>query len=181
MSTIRSAPMRDAEVIDARAERRQSRRGRAVQWSVGLTLLAFGVPAWFVGGRYTVEGWVIWLNRLLGWFGVAEQLPVPRGWPLLALVIVAALIYSRVEVAHRPWRRVDGRWMLAAPLAWAAWVLIVGTDLGSTYQGIITPPAGSEQWVRDVAASDWASGFATFVLTFGPEWFILGGIRLLKG
>lgn len=173
--------MRDHEVVDARAERSAGRRGRAVQWSVGLTLLAFGIPAWFIGGRYTVEGWVIWLNRLLGWFGVTDRIPVPLGWPLLGLVVVAALIYSRVEVKHRPWRRVDKRWVLAPALAWVAWVLIVGTDLGSTYQGIVSPPAGAEQWLKDVAASDWASGFGAILLTFAPEWLILGGIRLLKG
>ena len=180
--TVRSAPLQDGQAVeDARAGRRV-RRGRHVQWSVGLALLAFGAPAWVVGGRYTVEGWAIWLNRLAGWLGIPEQLAAPAGWALLGWVAALGLIYSRVEVAHRPWSRASGRWVLAAPLAWVAWVLVVGTDLGTTYEGLIAPPAaGADAWRIDLAASEGAAGVAAILLTFGPEWLILGAWKLLKG
>lgn len=147
-------------------------------WSVGVVLLAFGVPGWLAGGRYTVDGWVVWLNWFSTWLHIPASIPRIAGWGLL-LVLPVAYIYSQVEVTHRPVRRVGSHWRSAGPLFWAAWLLIVATDVGSTYQGVRAPAPGAWEITRQVAAEPWLAFFWASILTFAPERLIIGGIRLL--
>lgn len=149
-------------------------------WAVGVALFAFGIPMWLAGGKYTVEGWIEWIRMLSTWFGTPLAIPRPVGWWLLVILPVA-IIYSRVEVRHRPasWRA--GRMHFTHdPLFWVAWLLIVCTDIFTTYTGVRSPAADATLLLQQVASSWWLSGTWATILTFAPEWMIIGGMYLIR-
>lgn len=149
-------------------------------WAVGVALLAFGVPGWLVAGKYTVEGWIEWIRMLSTWFGTPLAIPRPVGWWLL-IILPVALIYSRVEVKHRPinWRNRRLR-LSSDPLFWVAWLLIVSTDILTTYTGVRSPAADAALLLQQVASSWWLSGTWATILTFAPEWMIIGAAYLIR-
>lgn len=150
-------------------------------WPVGIALLIFGIPMWLIGGQYTVEGWVEWINTFISLFNIAVTIPRPVGYWLLGILVPVAFIYSQVEVRHRPIRWKAGRLHFNPNLLfWVAWLCIVGTDLITTYTGVRTPAADAWQITRQVAASTWGAGSWATILTFAPEWMILGGVYLIK-
>lgn len=147
--------------------------------AVGVVALAFGAGGWLMGGKYTLEGWVIWLNWFLAWLGLPLRVPSIAGWWFL-LIFPLALLYSKVEVSHRPAQQVRGVWTFAPPIFWLVWALIVVTDIGSTFAGVKAPAPDAWALTKQIAASDWYSGIWATILTFAPEWFILGGLTLLR-
>lgn len=153
-------------------------------WALALALLAFGSIAWVLGGMFTLDGWVSWLNGFLGIVRLPIALPSAIGlWRLLFIPI--AVIYSYVETKNRPVRRgKDGRLHVEAPLFWVGFILITLTDIGSTAVGMqqLNPSAWGvlQPTVTWIASAGWRIGAAATVLTFAPEWAILGGIWLLK-
>lgn len=167
---VRSTPPTSAPV---------ARKTSASAWAVGLVVLAFGFGGWLAGGKYTVEGWIVWLNWFLVWVGFPFRVPPVAGWGLL-IILPVALVYSRVEVAHRPVWRSGGQWHFAEPIFWIAWLLIVGTDVGSTYAGVRSPSPDAFLVTRQVAAVPWLSVVWAVLLTFSPEWLIIAGLKLLR-
>jgi len=164
---VRSAPMASA------AARRQM-SGNEI--AAGIALIVFGALLWLAGARYTLTGWVYGLNWFAAWLGLPAQIPPPVGMAVLFAVPIG-LVYSLVEL-YRPWKA-RGDWTAAA-LIWVIWVIIVFTDGGSTFLGVkqVAPDA----WLitRQVAASDYLAGGWSLVLTFIPEWLMIGGIKLLR-
>lgn len=148
--------------------------------AAGVLALAFGVIFWAVGGKYTLEGWVIGLNLLLGFLDVPVRIARPDGWWVLLFVPLAAA-YSWVEVRARPPRlkrlKQLRRWLAPALL----WAIVIGTDVGSTFAGVQNP--GPRPWPISVwlAATDVAGGVWAVALTFFPESLILYGWRELFG
>lgn len=146
--------------------------------AVALLALAFGIAFWAVGGKYTLDGWVIGLNVLLGHLQLPARIPRPAGWWIL-LFIPLALAYTWVELRARPQRPKPGeldRWMIAALL----WLIVILTDIGSTFAGVQNP--GPRPWPISVwlAETDLAGGVWSVLLTFFPELLILYGLRELK-
>jgi len=86
-------------------------------------------------------------------------------------------VYSRVET--RIWHQRAGS-LMRAPLFWIGWVIIVGTDVGSTYLGVRTPPADAWPITLQIASSAGVSFVVSLVLTFIPEWMLIGAVRFLK-
>lgn len=148
-------------------------------WAVGIALLAFGIPGWLAGGKYTVNGWIEWGNWFLTWLEVNARIPALAGYWLL-LILPAAYVYSEIEVRHRPAWRSSGRWHFSPPLVWAIWLLVVGTDVASTYTGVRVPAADAFLITRQVATDPLFAFAWSSLLTFAPEWLILGGIRFLR-
>jgi hypothetical protein len=150
--------------------------------TVGLAALLLGVLGWLSGGKYSVEGWVVWLNLFLDWLKLPLQLPTPAGWWVL-IILPVAYFYSDIEVRHRPFVMDWSTWtprMSIDLLFWVVWLVIVGTDVGSTFRGVRGPSPGAWPLVQQVTGSDWLSAAWAIVLTFAPEWLIIGGVKLLR-
>ena len=146
--------------------------------------MAFGTIGWILGGMFTLDGWVSWVNGVFGLARLPLAIPEVAGlWRLLFIPI--ALIYSYVETRNRPLSRdKGGKWKIEAPLFWVGFILITLTDIGSTAVGLQnTNPA---QWgvlrptIAWVLGDGWRIGTLATVLTFAPEWLIMGGNWILR-
>lgn len=153
-------------------------------WALGMALLIFGGIGWIFGGMFTLDGWISWVNGILTIVRIPLSLPAATGlWRLLFIPL--AVIYSRVETHHRPvWRDEDKQWHFEQPLFWVGFILITLTDIGSTAVGLQFTDAGAwgalQPTVTWLVGSGVRIGAVATVLTFAPEWLILGGIWLLK-
>lgn len=157
------------------ADEQQARsRGIALPLRAGLLMLALlavaiAVPGWVRGARYTVEGWAIVVQVVLDILTLPVRVRVPAGSTLAILVLAAGAAYSVAEVFARPrqsWLRL-GVGTLA--LLVLLWLVLIGTDIGTTVIGVLnTPPTAwtAEQWI---AARPPAAALYGFFLTFYPE------------
>lgn len=146
------------------------------EWAIGAALIIFGLLGWLSGARYTLFGWVIGLNLFLVWLGLPITVPVPTGWWILAMVPIG-LVYSRVEMQVWKAHKRHGQ---ALALFVVGWLLIVATDVGSTYLGVRTPPTDAWPITQSIAASAFFAFAWAALLTFVSDWLILGGWRLLR-
>lgn len=145
------------------------------EWAVGSALIIFGLFGWLTGARYTLLGWVTGLNMFLTWLGLPASVPTPTGWWILAMIPIG-LIYSRVEMQIWKAHKRHGQ---ALALFIVSWLLIVATDVGSTYLGVRTPPVDAWQITRTIAASGGLAFLWAAVLTFASDWLIIGGWKLI--
>lgn len=179
---VRSEPLPSRE--PAQAAFRPASTIKSNKWALGFVLIAFGGIGWILGGMFTFDGWITWVNGLLAIVQLPVALPPATGLARF-LFIPLAIIYSRVEVKHRPvWRDKQGTFHFEAPLFWVGFILITLTDIGSTavgIQGVNPVQWGALQplvvWVLQSGAR---IGSVATILTFAPEWLIMGGIWLLK-
>ncbi len=147
-------------------------------WPAGIVAWLFGIPLWVVGAFYTLQGWTIGLNLVASAVHLPARVPAPGGWWVL-LLIPLGLLYSFVEVRlypHSPggnW----GRWFLLLFI----FAVVILSDLGTTYLSVITPDPDASALAKWAASTPLASGAWTVVLTFAPEWLIIGGYKLFGG
>ena len=144
------------------------------EWALGVALMVFGGALWIASAKYTLLGWVVGLNTALAWLGLPLRVPAPVSYAIL-LAVPLGVIYSRVET--RVWQ--GSRTIFRAPLFWLGWIVIVATDVGSTYLGVRTPAADAWPITIQIASSALVSFVVSLVLTFIPEWMILGALRFL--
>ena len=175
-------PVRSEPLVNGKPVTKVPRTGGT--WALALALIAFGGIGWLLGGMFTFDGWITWVN---GIFTIA-RLPIaipPAAGLYRLLFIPVAIAYSRVEVKHRPvWRDKQGKFHVEPPLFWVGFILITLTDIGSTAVGMQnTNPV---EWTALQPLVVWVLqtgarvGSVATVLTFAPEWMIMGGIWLLK-
>lgn len=145
-------------------------------WAIGVALIVFGLFGWLTGARYTLFGWVVGVNIFFAWLGLPIVMPVPSGWWILTMIPIA-LVYSRVEM--QVWKAHKRRGQSLALFA-LGWLLIVITDVGSTYLGVRTPPPDAWPITRTIAASAGWSFVWAAILTFVSDWLMLGGWKLVK-
>jgi hypothetical protein len=118
--------------------------------------------AWLAGAKYTLDGWLMGANLFLAWLNVPASITLTDPWVRVVGIVLIGLGYSAVEVALRP--RKNGS------IIWAAvWVLLMVSDVGSTFLGVISPRAGA--WPVSVWLSQtWGVALLwAVVLTIGPE------------
>jgi hypothetical protein len=165
-SNVRSEPLEDGK-------RKERQPPGASGWAIAVALLVFGTISWIVGAKYTLDGWIIGLNWLLAWLGLPLVVPAVTGWFVASCVLVG-LVYSRVEMAiwQARYRRIG--------VFWVAWLLIAFTDVISTFLGVRNVTQESTQLAQQVAASAPVSFVWALVLTFAPEYLMMGGKKLLK-
>jgi hypothetical protein len=166
--TVHSEPLKDGQRVT------QPPRVGAENIALAAALLFFGGLAWVAGGKFTVEGWADWLSRIGAWLGVEGALEAPRGWVLIGLTLAVGLVYSFVEL------RVRSSAARHSPLFWLAWLPLVATDVGSTYVGLRATPDTAPLIIQQIAASWVLSALVTAVLTFTPEYMVIGALRLLR-
>jgi hypothetical protein len=179
-----STPVRSEPLINGKPVTRQAKPRNGGTWALALALIAFGSIGWVLGGMFTFDGWITWVNGLLTIVRLPLAIP-PAAGLLRLLFIPLAIAYSRVEVKHRPvWRDKQGVFHFEPPLFWVGFLLITLTDIGSTAVGIQSTNVdewGTLQplvmWVTQAGAR---VGSIATILTFAPEWLIMGGIWLLK-
>ena len=167
-STVRSEPLKDGKpVVRART---------GGDWAVGCALIVFGLIGWLSGAKYTLFGWVVGANLFFAWLGLPLEVPAPSGWWILTMIPIG-VIYSWVEA--QVWRAHKRRGQALALFA-IGWLLIVATDVGSTYLGVRTPPADAWPITLTIAASAFMAFVWAAILTFVSDWLILGGAKLIK-
>lgn len=166
MSNVRSEPIKPEVPAQSKP--------RGGLFALAIVLFVFGAIGWIAGGKYTVEGWIIALNMFGRWVGVAAPIAQPRGWPLVALIVISGIMYSRVELLM--WRNTVQR----MPSFWIAWLLIIVSDVGSTFVGVISPPADAAPTLITLAAMPAFAFVWALVLTFMPEYLLVSAWRLLR-
>lgn len=157
--------------------------------SAGLLLLAFGLSLWVPAARFTADGWVAWINGIAAWFGGAPLIPRLSGGVLVIVAGVVGVIYSVTEIIWQPVQvkltthegKRQARWIVFPLAIWVLWFLSTATDIGTTYAGLLLPPADAAQAWKDLAKNQDACALLAIVLTFGPNWLILAGIHMLFG
>lgn len=145
-------------------------------WAIGVTLITFGCIGWLSGARYTLFGWVVGLNMFFAWLGLPIVIPTPVGWWILAMLPIG-LVYSRVEMQALRARTQHGSALARFVIGW---LLIVFTDVFTTYLGVRAPAPGAWPITQTIAASALLSLWWAAILTFVSDWLILGGIKLFK-
>lgn len=148
-------------------------------WPLGIVLLVFGLLWWLPAARTTVDGWVLIVNTIGAFFAMPGQLARLTGVPLLIAAIVVGLIYSRVETREMPIQREPDRIVFAAPMVWVGWLFLAVTDVGSTFLGVITPPAGAWPIHVQIASHQPTAFVLALVSTFAPDWIIIAALSLL--
>jgi hypothetical protein len=167
--TVRSSAPTSAPIVRKRAGN---------LWPAGVVAWLFGIPLWVVGAFYTLQGWTIGLNLVASAVHLPARMPAPSGWWVL-LLIPLGLLYSFVEVRlyprppHGDW----GRWFLLSVI----FAVVILSDLGTTYLSVVAPDPDASSVARWAASTPLASGVWTAVLTFAPEWLIIGGYKLFGG
>lgn len=169
-----ATPVRSEPLVNSKPASRPSISSGA--WAVGTALIVFGLIGWLTGARYTLLGWVAGLNMFFAWLGVPLAVPTPVGWWVLTMIPIG-LVYSRVEM--QVWKAHQRRGQALA-LFVVGWLLIVATDVGTTYLGVRAPQP--DAWPIRVTIADsavlaflWAA-----VLTFVSDWAIIGGWKLFR-
>ena len=152
------------------------RAPRAGEWAIGSTLIIFGLMGWLTGARYTLFGWVVGLNLFFAWLGLPIAIPTPAGWWILAMIPIG-IAYSRVELQVWNAHRRRGQ---ALALFLVGWLLIVATDVGTTYLGVRAPQPGAWPITQTIAANAGLAFVWSAVLTFASDWLIIGGMKLLR-
>lgn len=118
--------------------------------------------AWLAGAKYTLDGWILGVNLFLTWLHLPASVAINDPWARVVGIVLIGLGYSAVEVVLRPRRN--------GSIIWAAvWILLIVSDVGSTFLGVISPRDGA--WPVSVwLAQTWGAALAwAMILTFGPE------------
>ena len=144
-------------------------------WPLGLALLIAGGVGWLSGARYTLLGWGIGANLFFAWLGLPVTIPTPTGWWILLLIPVG-IAYSWGErriFRVRTAKRAD------MPQIVIGWLLIVITDVFTTYLGVRAPAADAWAITQMVGASVGLALLWACILTFVSDWMIDAGWKLL--
>lgn len=145
-------------------------------WAIGITLIVFGVIGWLSGARYTLFGWVIGLNMFFAWLGLPIVLPTPQSWWIL-IALPIGIVYSRVEMQALSIRSRHGSALARFTIGW---LLIVFTDVFTTYLGVRSPAPGAWPITQTIASSAALALIWASILTFVSDWLILGGLKFFK-
>jgi hypothetical protein len=158
---------------------------------IGLFAILFGVPLWLEAARFTRDGWILFINWLCARFSIPWQVPTLHWLVALAALVIIGVCYSHVELIKQPvkpprnWRkeffvwpkwRFERRWE-----AWIVWIVLVASDIGTTYAGAQTTDTGGIALMRDIAASGGRLAIYAILITFLPDRLIRFGWRALKG
>jgi hypothetical protein len=146
---------------------------------LGLVLVVFGVLWWLPAARTTVDGWVVILNVIMDFFGIAATVPYATGWLLLILAVVIGGIYSTVEARNLPIQRRNTVILFAPLMVWIGWLFLSTTDVASTFIGIMTPPIGAWAIHVQLASNPAAAAVLAVLSTFAPDWVIIFGVKML--
>lgn len=139
-------------------------------WAAVIGIL-FGLPVWFFGAVYTMEGLLLGINTGLAWATIPYALALPVGyWILLAIPV--GVIFSRIEFWQAPVHKINNKWISRPAPAWIVWGSLILIDVASTYAGY---QAEEHTWpiAQAIASGDLWTLIWSLVLTFCPEWLII--------
>lgn len=161
--SVQSKPLINGQVITARS-------GNVL---TGILMLAFGIPMWILGAKYSLDGWVLGLNILADTLTLPVDIPRATGW-WVSIAVVLGAAYSYVEVAVRPKRTMAFTLLLAVILLM---FLSHATDVGSTFLAAVSPEPNAWQIARWAADTVWPAALWSLALTYLPEILIIAGIK----
>lgn len=173
--------VRSEELINGRTKEEARAGVRPGNKVYGLIVLFLGIILWVPAARWTIDGWIAWINGMAGWLGIVEPLPRLTGWPLLIGAAVVGGLYSLVEIYWQPVQRKSGKLIYAEPLIWVVWFMITASDVYTTYLGFLLPPETAGQLWQESAQNANVAALVSILLTFIPNWMILRGLKRLRG
>jgi hypothetical protein len=109
----------------------------------------------------------------------------------LALIVILGFSYSYVEMVKQPvrmprnWRkdaldfkawRFERRWEV-----WLVWIVLIASDVGTTYAGAKNPDPSGLAIMRDIVAAGGLLAAYAILLTFIPDRLVRFGWRAIKG
>jgi hypothetical protein len=158
---------------------------------VGLFAMLFGIPLWLEAARFTRDGWILFINWLCQRFSIPWHIGALDWRVAIGLIVLLGFAYSYVEMVKQPvrmprnWRQ-DGlnfkawkferRWE-----AWVVWVVLIASDIGTTYAGAKNPDPSGLALMRDIIASGGLLAAYAIILTFIPDRLVRFGWRALTG
>ena len=150
---------------------------------LGIGALAIGIPLWLEGARTTRDGWVLFLNWVLGRLGAPYAIPSSALWPWWASISALALLgyaYSHIEVKQVPLRifpwRASRVWQV-----WVVWVVFIVSDIGTMFLGARSPRETDPAILHQIASSVLLTSVYATIITFVPERLVIFGWRKLRG
>lgn len=158
---------------------------------VGLFALLFGIPLWLEAARFTRDGWILFIDWVCARFAIPWHVP-PLHWGVaLSLIAILGFGYSYVEMAKQPvrlprnWRKdwldfkawkFERRWE-----AWIVWIVLIASDIGTTYAGAKNPDPSGLAIMRDIVAAGGLLAAYAIILTFIPDRLVRYGWRAMTG
>lgn len=134
--------------------------------------LVFAALWWLPTAKTTVDGWILLLNLIGGWFGNAWDIARPVGWWAVGAAVVVGFAYSRIETVEIPQRA-------ASWLAWLGWLFIAASDVVTTGVGVLLPPPDAWPIHLQLAANPIVGIVVVLASTFCPDWIIFSVLKKL--
>lgn len=158
---------------------------------VALFALLIGIPFWLEGARFTRDGGITAINWICERFGTPWRVPELSWQASIIAMTLVGLAYTYIELGRQPVRlprnlrkdflhfekwRFERSWEV-----WAVWIILVVTDVGTTYIGARNPDPSGLSIIRDIAAASATLAAYAILITFIPDRMIRYGWRTLKG
>jgi hypothetical protein len=158
---------------------------------VGFFALLIGIPFYAEAARFTRDGWLAFVDWLCARIGIPWRVPSLDWRVALGLLILIAAAYSYVEMVKQPIRlprnlkqdlfhfklwKFERKWEV-----WVVWLVLIVSDVGTTYIGARQPDPSGLAIMRDIASASISLGVYAILLTFIPDRLIRFGLRALKG
>ena len=175
------------QAIGQAAINRENRRmPYPIRLVFAMIALAFGLPLWFAGARFTRDGWYVWLNIFFDWIHFPIRVEVTTTANHIATLLAFGIAYSTAEQSWRAIGWVRSR-LLSRLSVWQAVTVfalltaaVILTDVGSTAVGIAAELQGAKtpiaMLIRDNLPIRIIIGA---LLTYIPDWAILFAISLI--
>ncbi len=182
MSKVSSVALKDGKRVEPAQEAAQRLLDSLTWRAAGLAALTVGGVFWLLGARFTVLGGPRTISAVAGLFGIATDLQLPSGYPLLWLTILVGAVFSLIEFGAWPRRRFFAQSLGGGLLLLLLWAGANLSDWVSTYNGVQTISPTSWPITIWIAKTRPASIAWSSFLTWAPEGFIITGfLWLLKG
>jgi hypothetical protein len=155
---------------------------------VGFLALLFAIPAWLEGARFTRDGWIAFIDGLLGRLGIPYQIPSLPWWVGLVLMVVLGKIYGHIEMDRWPIRRPQGwsnffnfaLWHVERWEVWVVFLIVILSDVGTTYIGARNNDPNDIQFLVQLAQNGTQLAIYAILVTFVPDRLARWGWRKLR-
>jgi hypothetical protein len=140
----------------------------------GVLAVVFGFGGWLLGSSLSVDGWFRGVTMFGEWVKIPITLSPLRGDPRWIALMASGILYSFAEVKVKRPKYMHWKKLIAL---WIAYLLIHGTDWGSTFIAIAFPAAENTStialWFGHYPL---AALIPSFLLTYLPEIMIMAGV-----
>lgn len=157
---------------------------------VGIFALVIGLPFWLEAARFTRDGWIGFINWLCTRLSIPWQVPILDWKVMIGLILALGLGYSYIEIGKQP-IRMPHKWSDALDFkqwefqrrweVWAVWVVLIISDVGTTYLGAKNPDPSGLAIMADISSRAVPLAIYAILLTFIPDRLCKFGWHSIKG